>query len=190
MKIMFVSGNMGKYKEVKEVLQRYGVEVSHVKKDKPEIDSDDLRKIATYAAKKLSAELKQVVLVEDTGLYFEAFNNFPGTRPKFVYKGIGLRGVLKLLDGENRSAYFMTIAALGWPDGKVQLFEGKVEGRIASKAQGIPDEHLPYNALFVPEGFDKTFAEMPEVKAKISQRVRAFEKVGEYLKGECNGKQV
>ncbi len=180
-KIYFVTGNKGKFSEIKDILAKYDVEAEHIDKDKPEIDSEDLKEIATYAAKKLAKELGKTVVIEDTGLYFKAFNNFPGTRPKFVYKGIGLKGILKLLEGENREAYFMTIAAIGWPDGKVKLFEGKTEGRIAEEIKGKSHEQLPYDSIFIPEGYDKVFAEIMDVKRQVSHRVKAFEKVGEYL---------
>jgi len=181
-KVSFVTGNKGKAEEVKEILSKCDVEVEHIDIGKPEIDSDDLREIATYAAKKLAKELQKIVVIEDTGLYFKAFNNFPGTRPKFVVNGIGLKGILKLLKGEERGAYFMTVAAIGWPDGRVKLFEGKVEGKISEEIKGESPEGLPYDSILIPEGHEKTFAEIPEVKKDISHRKSAFEKLGEWLK--------
>jgi len=181
MNISFVTGNKGKYEEVREILGIYKIEVEHINQGKPEIDSDNIKEIATYSAQTLAKQLQKIIVIEDTGLYFHAFNNFPGTRPKFVYKGIGLEGCLKLLKGLDREAHFVTVAAIGWPNGKVELFEGTTQGKICEEINGKSHPQLPFDSIFIPKGYDKTFAEILTVKKKLSHRRKAFEKLGEHL---------
>ena len=98
-----------------------------------------------------------------------------------MYLGKPLRnGLLKNLAGEeNRRARFRTVICL-IEQGKEHLFEGIVEGRIIDHEAG--SEGFGYDPLFVPEGFDRTFAEMSaEQKNGISHRGRAVRKLVDYL---------
>lgn len=122
---------------------------------------------------------------DDTGLEVEALNGAPGVHTA-RYAGeakdsnANMAKLLDALKGEtNRKACFRTVIAL-IEDGKETLFEGKVEGTIATEKSGA--EGFGYDPIFKPEGFDKTFAELPlEVKNNISHRGRAVEKLVSYL---------
>jgi XTP/dITP diphosphohydrolase len=85
------------------------------------------------------------------------------------------------LEGEaNRKARFRTVVAL-IIDGEEHLFEGIVEGRIIDERRG--GQGFGYDPIFVPDGFDKTFADLgEEVKNSISHRSRAVNKLCEFLK--------
>ena len=88
--------------------------------------------------------------------------------------------VLDELDGvENRKARFRTVISL-IIDGKETLFEGVVNGRILTERQG--KEGFGYDPLFIPDGYDRSFAEMDiDEKNKISHRGRAVKKLLDYL---------
>ena len=90
------------------------------------------------------------------------------------------RLLLKNLEGAaNRRARFRTVIALILND-EWHLFEGIVEGRIVEAERGT--EGFGYDPLFVPEGSDKTFAEMgPEEKNAVSHRGRAVRRLADYL---------
>lgn len=80
----------------------------------------------------------------------------------------------KLGDTPDRSATFICVLALAWPDGHVETFEGRDDGQITWPPRG--DQGFGYDPIFVPNGFDITFAEMdPAHKHKMSHRTRAFE---------------
>lgn len=179
MKIYFVTGNPGKFNEVKECLEEIGVEVEQIKIDKPEIKSDDIVEIAEDAAKKLASELNKAIVVDDTGVFFETYENFPGAHPKFVINSIGYEGIFRLLEGKNRSAYFMTAAAYADPEGNVKSFTGKQMGRISEEIKGNHIKGFPYDSIFVPEGHETCLAEMKEKKA--SHRTTAFLKLAKWL---------
>ena len=73
-----------------------------------------------------------------------------------------------------RTANFTCALSLSWPDGKCTTFEGKVFGRLTWPMRG--DKGFGYDPIFVPDGYDNTFAEMdPATKHAISHRARAFE---------------
>ena len=90
--------------------------------------------------------------------------------------------LLANLNGKsNRSAKFRTIIVLLEPNAKPIYFEGRVDGQIATEKHGT--EGFGYDPIFVPEGYDKSFAELGEdIKNKISHRARAVVKLSEYLK--------
>ena len=85
----------------------------------------------------------------------------------------------KLAGDENRKACFRTCIALIY-EGETHFFDGVVEGHIITEKRG--DGGFGYDPLFVPDGYEKTFAEMGnEVKNNISHRAKAVEKLAEFL---------
>ncbi len=184
MKINFVTGNIGKYEEVKELMGRRGIDVEHINMSKPEIDSPDVKEVAEYSAKKLADELNKTVVVEDTGFYLDAYKNFPGTNSKSVFNSIGFEGFMRLLDGKTREAAFRVIVSCCEPGKKPVSFEGKINGTITKEVFKGGFESLPYDQIFIPDGHEKTFSQDLALKNKISHRVIAFGKLAEYLENE------
>ena len=124
---------------------------------------------------------------DDTGLEVEALGGAPGVRSaRYATDGHDFeannRLLLKNLEGvTNRKARFRTVISLIL-DGEEHLFEGIVEGRIAESAAGCGG--FGYDPLFIPDGYDCTFAEMSaDEKNAISHRGRAVQKLVEFLKG-------
>ena len=124
---------------------------------------------------------------DDTGLEVEALNGAPGVYSARYAgddndskKNIAL--LLKNMQNEkNRRACFKTVIALiiNW---ELQLFSGIVNGTIIEKEKGI--DGFGYDPIFVPDGFDQTFAQMPlEQKNKISHRSKATQQLIDYLTG-------
>ncbi len=174
--VHFASSNRGKIEEVARHLKSFGILVQGECIEMPEISSDDLETVAMEKAKAAADVTKKPVIVEDTGLYFEAYRDFPGTHPKFVFRGIGYEGIFRLLEGKSREAYFKTIVAYCDPGKDIKTFEGISRGKIMDRVAGKADETLPYDAIFVPEGESRTYSQMTkEEKAKTSHRARALE---------------
>ena len=134
---------------------------------------------ATHAAK----HLQKWTLADDSGLVVPALNNEPGI---FSARYAGphkseqenreklLNCMLHLKD-EEREAYCVCAIALAGPDGYIKCVEGICEGRIAEEARGRGG--FGYDSLFIKNGYEKTFAEIPSVKNRISHRARAFERL-------------
>lgn len=124
---------------------------------------------------------------DDTGLEVEALNGAPGVFSA-RYAGDGhdseanMQKLLQELEGkENRKAQFRTAICLIM-DRKEYLFEGVVKGKIISEKRG--GAGFGYDPIFVPEGYDLTFAELGnDIKNTISHRARAVEKLCTFLKG-------
>ena len=107
-KITFVTGNWSKILSAKQILEPLGIEVNQVKMETTEIQADSVEEIAMHSAKEASEKLKCSVLKNDTGLFVEALDGFPGPYTHYVDERIGEAGLLKLLENvKNRNACFI-----------------------------------------------------------------------------------
>ena len=122
---------------------------------------------------------------DDTGLEVEALDGAPGVysaryagEPADFAKNRAK--LLSALAGiSNRRAQFRTVVSLILND-KTYFFEGIVTGRIIAEERGVGG--FGYDSVFVPDGYDKTFAELPAaVKNSISHRARAMEQLTNFL---------
>ncbi len=178
MRVLFVTSNEGKFKEAKSIGEKYGIEVEWLKEEYLEPQGNDLEEIAKKSAELLAEKIREPFFIEDSGLFIEALNGFPGPYSSFVFKTIGNEGILKLMEGvENRKAYFLAVIAF-FDGKKVLTFKGKVEGRIAEEMRG--DKGFGFDPIFEYSG--RTFAEMGEEKNEVSHRRRALEEFFGYLK--------
>ncbi len=178
--VCLVTNNEHKVREAALTLARYDIRVARCPKKKLEVQSDDLVEIARTAAENLCTSDGDVpLLVEDAGLFVRSLGGFPGPYSDFTFRTIGIRGILKLLEGvEDRRAYFMAALCACWR-GEVTCFSGVVEGVIAHEPRGTGG--FGYDPIFVPDGYTATFAELgDEVKAAISHRARAMEAVAKW----------
>lgn len=183
MKVSFITTNKHKFEEVSDILKDYSVELEHLPMEYDENHDFSMEDIAKTAAKKLADELGKAIILEDTGLFFEAYDNFPGALPKFVFNTLGYKGIMKVLDGESRKAYFKTVAAYCEPGKEPVIFEGVMEGEITSEVFDEDKDTMPYDRIFIPIGYDKTISSMEmDLKNSFSQRGKAFRKFGEYMR--------
>ena len=148
-----------------------------------EIQSESLEEIARTSVLRVWEELHKPVVVEDAGLFIQPLNGFPGPYSSYVYKTIGLKGILKLMEGvSQRSAKFLS--AVAYMDAGLEepvCFLGEVRGRISNRVRG--SKGFGFDPIFVPEeGDGRTFGEMERwEKNRLSHRSRAFRKLGEWL---------
>ncbi len=188
MKIVFATNNRHKLQEAAAILGP-GFELSTptslgITEDIPET-ADTLEGNALQKARYIYERTSLDCFADDTGLEVAALGGAPGVRSA-RYAGDrhdfddNNRLLLRNLQGaDDRSARFRTVIALIL-GGKEYLFEGRVEGRIIDEYRGT--EGFGYDPIFVPEGCDQTFAQMPpEEKNAISHRARAVEKLCEFL---------
>ena len=178
-KLTFVTRSKHKIKEARAIVD--GIEIEQLVLDVPEIQSIDVEEVVREKAKTAAKMADRAVVVEDTGLYIEAFNGFPGALIKHVIDSIGNKGILKLLDGEsNRAATAKVALAFCEPNSEPIVFVGETKGHIATEERG--DSGFGFDPIFIPDGCMQTYAEMgPENKNKISHRKKALEKLKAYL---------
>ena len=188
--IVFATNNKHKLQEIREIvgdkltissLLEIGC-TEDIPENEPTLEGNALAK-ARYVKEHYGYDC----FADDTGLEVEALNGQPGVRSARYAPGEGhdsqanMKLLLENMEGkQNRSARFRTVIAL-IVDGKEQLVEGIVNGYITQQPSG--SEGFGYDPVFVPEGYDKTFAMMTsEEKNNISHRGRATRKLLDILK--------
>lgn len=176
-KITFVTGNADKVRELENYLD---IVVNQQKLDLPEMQSLDLEAVAIAKAQKAYELLGIPVLVEDTALTFSALGRLPGPFIKYFFESLQNEGLVKLLNNfEKREAIAIACFALADKNG-VQAFVGETLGLISDKPRG--EEGFGWDAIFIPDGYTQTWAEMTlEEKKKTSMRRKALDKLREYL---------
>ncbi len=179
MELYFATKNRYKFEEVKSILDKYNIVCRHTRLDKLEPKDMELSEVALMNAKEFYKKLKKPVAVEDTGIFFRAYPNFPGSHPKLMFNLLGYKGLLKLLEGEDRRAEFKSV--IGFCDGDVRLFEGKLEGEISTKVHDREVDVMPYERIFLHNGKPLSMLTRKE-KNSISHRSRAFTKLALWLK--------
>ncbi len=197
MELVFVTTNEGKMKEISNLLKG-GFQLKSLKDlgfdgEIPEINPT-LEENASAKAFYIYERFQVNCFADDTGLEVEYLNNWPGVYSarfaemedniKFASKKelteANINKLLSLLKGkDSRKARFRTVISLIL-QGKEIRFEGMVKGEITEEKRG--EGGFGYDPVFVPDGYDKTFAEMSlEEKNKISHRAIAFAKLVEFL---------
>jgi XTP/dITP diphosphohydrolase len=184
-KLVIASHNAGKVREIEALLGPYGIQpVSAASLDLPEPEETGTTFVANAELKALqAADLSGLpALADDSGLCVEALNGDPGifsARWAGPSKDFGaamqlVENKLQALGPEtDRDAYFVCALALAWPDGHVEWFEGRVEGKLVSPPRGL--NGFGYDPMFVPDGHDRTFGEMAaDEKTPLTHRAAAF----------------
>lgn len=199
MKIVFATNNKNKLSEIREILGS-SFEVMSLAdigchEDIPET-GDTLLDNAIQKSRYVFEKYGYDCFADDTGLEVDALDGEPGVHSARYAEGTDHDSnanmdklLLKLGDNTQRTARFRTVIALlqkqesgdGAGEGSVlHIFEGKVEGCIIYEKRGA--EGFGYDPIFMPEGYDKTFAELGlDVKNQISHRARAVKKLADYL---------
>lgn len=188
MEIVFATNNAHKLAEVSAVLgDGYRLVTPRdcgVEEEIPETQAT-LEGNALQKARYLHARTGRDCFADDTGLEVAALGGAPGVHSaRYATDGHDFaannRLLLKNLEGQtDRRARFRTVVALIL-DGEEHLFEGIVEGRIIEAERGV--EGFGYDPLFIPDGSDKTFAEMDaDEKNAVSHRGRAIRKLAAHL---------
>jgi XTP/dITP diphosphohydrolase len=188
-KLIFATNNQNKVIEIRKVLgdlfdiitlQEAGIDI-----DIPE-PHDTLRANATEKSTTIFTLTNKNCFSEDTGLEVDSLNGEPGVKSaRYAGKDSSfeenIKKLLNNLDGiENRKARFRTYISLIL-DGSEHRFEGICEGKIITERRG--QNGFGYDPIFVPDGTDKTFAEMDlEEKNRFSHRKKAIEKLIIFLK--------
>jgi len=180
----FVTGNVHKFNEARLILAEYKVATAMLKIETLEIQDDNLENIAKASATDAVQKCGLPVFVEDAGLFIEALNGFPGPYSSYVYRTIGTKGVLKLMENvEKRNAHFQSVVAFSSPEETPKCFQGKVKGKISMEERG--SSGFGFDPIFEPSGSrKKTFAEMTTTeKNEYSHRAEALRKFAEWYAG-------
>ena len=180
-KLVLASHNQGKIDELSQILAPYGVKILSARDLKlPDVEEtgETFAENAALKAETISEYTGMPCLADDSGLCVDALDGRPGVYSA-RYAADNNARINKLI-GELResgkadwSAHFSCVLALKIPHQKTKFFEDRVDGKIIENRRG--SEGFGYDPVFVPDGYERTFAEMSkEEKAKISHRGKAL----------------
>jgi XTP/dITP diphosphohydrolase len=193
-KLLIGTGNIGKLREIKTILGDLPYEIVSLADfndlETPEETGATYNANAILKADSYARQTGLLTLADDSGLEVEALNWGPGVLSA-RYAGDDAsdadRRSLLLSEfaktgSQNRTARFVCFVAIAFPERPsiISLTEGVCTGRVIDVARGAGG--FGYDPLFVPDGYDLTFAELPDnVKNRISHRGRAFAEAREFL---------
>lgn len=190
--LVLASHNKGKLKEFEKLLAGLVGEVKSAGDlglIEPEETGTTFLENATMKAVTAMRACGLPCLSDDSGMSVRALNGDPGVYSadwagpeKDFKKAMGLVQE-KLGDAPDRSAFFTSVLVLAYPDGRIESFEGRVNGQIVWPPRGL--EGFGYDPMFLPDGYDKTFGEMEaHEKHAMSHRAKAVDTFIQYLKGD------
>lgn len=178
-----VTSNIHKFNEARRILGRYKIATAMLKHiPKVEIQDDKLENVARKSAEDAYKKCKLPVIVEDAGLFVQALGGFPGPYSSFVFRTIGCKGIIRLMENEpNRKALFKSVvASFGSKPSESVYFVGEIEGSIVDQQRGT--QGFGFDPIFQPLMSKKTFAEIGiEKKNRVSHRSVAFQRFAEWF---------
>jgi XTP/dITP diphosphohydrolase len=195
--VIIATHNLGKLKEMQELLAPYGIEAQSASELGLSEPSEPGQTFAANARIKATAAAKATgrpAFADDSGLVVDALGGEPGIHSaRWAGAGKDFRAAMNRVQTlliergaktpEQRRAHFVAALCLAWPDGHTENFEGRVDGVVTWPPRG--DQGFGYDPLFLADGFDRTFGQMsPEEKhglppkgQGLSHRARAFIKL-------------
>ncbi|AAV93338.1 RdgB/HAM1 family non-canonical purine NTP pyrophosphatase [Ruegeria pomeroyi] len=194
--LLIATHNKGKLEEMAHLLQPFGVKVvgaAEMNLPEPEETEDTFVGNARIKAHAAARATGLPALSDDSGITIDALDGAPGVyTADWAETGNGRDFLMAMTRAHDaleaksaphpRLAQFRCTLVLAWPDGHDEVFEGVAPGHLVWPIRGAAG--FGYDPMFVPEGYDVTFAEMDRwEKNKISHRARAVEK---FVKG-CFG---
>lgn len=190
MEIIVATKNEDKMREIREILSRFDAKFISQHEADIDIDVEETGKTfeenALLKARAVSVFCDAPVLADDSGLCVDALDGRPGIySARYAGEGASdsekIKKVLDELEGaEDRSARFVSVVALVFPDGREITARGEVEGTILTEPRG--DAGFGYDPIFYSSELKKSFGEASEEeKNKISHRKRALEGLCERL---------
>ena len=190
--IVIATANSHKVEEYKALLKGQEVEL-HSLADYPafpgvEENGKTFEENSSIKAVAVSNYCDAPAFADDSGLEVEALDGRPGIySARYAENDPARRAkLLAELEGkENRRARFVCVIAIALNGEVIETFEGEVRGTIITEERG--EGGFGYDPLFIPDGYEQTFAEMPqELKNKISHRANAFRKAMEFIEEQMS----
>jgi len=183
--IFFATNNINKFNEAREVLGKYRIATAMLRVKAEEIQSDSLEEIAKASVLEAFRKCRLPLIVEDAGLFIEELNGFPGPYAAYVYKTIGNKGLLRLMENaEERKATFRSAIAYYSSELTMPMcFRGEVVGEITKKEKKRNQSGFGFDPIFKPVHSNRTFAEMGVAeKNRCSHRANALRAFAEWYK--------
>lgn len=189
-KVFLATGNKKKIKEISAIFEGFDVEILSIQDgiEIPEVveDGDTFEANSAKKAVEIAKFLDMPAVADDSGLCVAALNGAPGVYSA-RYSGENATDatnneklVAELSGVENRGAKFVCVITIAKPDGETHSFRGEIEGEIVDAPRGT--DGFGYDPHFLVPEYDKTLAEIPEIKNRISHRAKALELLKKEIK--------
>ncbi|MCL5436753.1 MAG: hypothetical protein M1549_02675 [Candidatus Dependentiae bacterium] len=159
--IFYATGNRGKFEDLHTFLKHSAPEITLLQfaEELPELQSTDQRFVAIEKAKEAWRRLHRPVLIDDAGIYFERYDDFPGVFTKYFYRGVGFAGIQRLVPVGD-PVYYQLHLVYAYGDSEHAVFVGRCDGTLVYPSEFPLNPPLPFDTLFVPRGETRTFAEL------------------------------
>ena len=179
--IYFATGNRGKILEAQVIFSPFGIRPLVFNGKGVEVQANTVSEVAAYSARVSSRKYGKTLIVEDAGLFLDALAGFPGPFSSYVFKTVGITGVLKLLEKQrSRKASFKSAVAYCEPSGEPLVFDGLVRGHILHAPAGVGG--FGFDPVFAPDGGKKSMAQMTlEEKCLVSHRGQAMRRFASWF---------
>ncbi len=193
-RIVAATHNAGKLREIRELLAPHGVDAvgaAELNLAEPEETGATIRDNAAIKAEAAARAAGEPALADDSGLCVEALGGAPGVySARWAGGSKDFAAAMARIERELLAAgaakpwraHFVSALALGWPDGRTETFEGRVDGELVFPPRGTAG--FGYDPIFRPDGYDRTFGEMSSEEKHgipadgslaLSHRARAFQ---------------
>jgi XTP/dITP diphosphohydrolase len=198
-RLVIATHNPGKLAEMRDLLAPYGIEAisaGALGLDEPDETGTTFRDNARIKARAAAGAAKLPAFADDSGLAVDALGGQPGIySARWAGPDKNFAGAMAMIESKlkergaiapgQRKAHFVSALCVAWPDGHVEDFEARVDGVLVWPPRG--DKGFGYDPMFLPDGHDRTFGEMPSEEKHglpprgkgLSHRARAFLKLAE-----------
>lgn len=195
--LVIASHNQGKVVEIRDLLRPFQINVHSAGEynlEEPEETGATFIENAIIKAGTVANEVGVTSLADDSGLVIPALDGAPGIYSArwagenkdfaVAMERITSELAKKGVDPEGVPAYFVCALCMAWPDGHFETLEGRCEGTLTFPPRG--NHGFGYDPIFIPQGYDKTFAELDSsIKQTISHRAKAFKQLVEACLSEA-----
>jgi len=179
--LRFITKNQYKASEFQKLFNGSGYSIIPTPLSIDEIQTEDMEALVTDKVIKAFSQVRRPVFVDHTGLYFDLLNGLPGGLTEIFWNRMENVSIAKLI-GKSANPQVTAVTLISYCDGRsIQTFRGTLRGTIAAEPRG--PEGFQWDPIFVPEGHDRTFAELGPIKNEISMRRQAIDKFIAYLNG-------
>ncbi|MBQ2746973.1 MAG: RdgB/HAM1 family non-canonical purine NTP pyrophosphatase [Firmicutes bacterium] len=197
-RIIAASQNKDKIREIEAITRKFGMDVvprddAGVPKVEIEEDGETFEENSYKKAYEVMKLCGETTIADDSGLMVDYIDGAPGVYSArfsgedatYDSNNEKLLGLLEGVPYEQRTAKFVTVITLVYPDGETIVARGECPGHISEEKRGGKDGFgFGYDPVFIPEGFDKTFAELgTDIKNQVGHRGRALAELERLL--EC-----
>ena len=191
--IIAASRNRHKIEEIEAITEKFGMKIvsrddAGLPRTEIEEDGETFEENSLKKAREIMELSGQITIADDSGLMVESLGGAPGVfSARFAGEDCSdeknnekLLSLLENIPYKERRAKFVSVITMVWPDGEILSARGECEGHIIDAPAG--ENGFGYDPLFVPEGYQRTFAQMTqEEKNRISHRAKALKELERLL---------